>query len=154
MRYSWGGITDVSIERNKNIRLELPFRRDDLPRGLHISPNGFGYVLDLVCELLSHFWLCNHMDCSPPSSSVCGILQARIEEWVNHSLLQGIFLTQGSNSDLLHCRRILYHLSHSVTIWAMTSVDNILKSRDIALPAKVHLVKAMVFPVLMCGCES
>ena len=33
-------------------------------------------------------------------------------------------------------------------------LDRILKSRDITLPAKVHLVKAMVFPVVMCGCES
>ena len=36
----------------------------------------------------------------------------------------------------------------------MTNLDNILKSRDIILPTKVHLVKAMVFPVVMCGCES
>ena len=36
----------------------------------------------------------------------------------------------------------------------MTKLDNILKSRDITLPAKVHLVKAMVFPVVMCRCES
>ena len=37
---------------------------------------------------------------------------------------------------------------------AMTSLDCILKSRDITLPTKVHLVKAMVFPVVMYGCES
>ena len=36
----------------------------------------------------------------------------------------------------------------------MTKLDIILKSRDIILPTKVHLVKAMVFPVVMCGCES
>ena len=36
----------------------------------------------------------------------------------------------------------------------MTNLDNILKSRDIALSTKVHLVKAMVFPVVMYGCES
>ena len=36
----------------------------------------------------------------------------------------------------------------------MTNIDSILKSRDITLPAKVHLVKAMVFPVVMYGCES
>ena len=36
----------------------------------------------------------------------------------------------------------------------MTNLDSILKSRDITLSAKVHLVKAMVFPVVMCGCES
>ena len=37
---------------------------------------------------------------------------------------------------------------------AMTNLDNILKSRDITLPTKVHLVKAMVFPGVMYGCES
>ena len=36
----------------------------------------------------------------------------------------------------------------------MTNLDSILKSRDIALPTKVYLVKAMVFPVVMYGCES
>ena len=36
---------------------------------------------------------------------------------------------------------------------AMTNLDNILKSRDITLPTKVHLVKAMIFPVVMNGCE-
>jgi len=36
----------------------------------------------------------------------------------------------------------------------MTNLDNLLKSRDITLPTKVHLVKAMVFPVVMYGCES
>ena len=37
---------------------------------------------------------------------------------------------------------------------AMTNLDSILKSRDITLPTNVHLVKAMVFPVVMYGCES
>ena len=37
---------------------------------------------------------------------------------------------------------------------AMTKLDSILKSRDITSPTKVHLVKAMVFPVVMYGCES
>ena len=37
---------------------------------------------------------------------------------------------------------------------AMTNLESILKSRDITLPRKVHLVKAMVFPVVMYGCES
>ena len=36
----------------------------------------------------------------------------------------------------------------------MTNIDSILKSRGITLPTKVHLVKAMVFPVVMYGCES
>ena len=37
---------------------------------------------------------------------------------------------------------------------AMTNLDSILKSRDVSLPTMVHLVKAMVFPVVMYGCES
>ena len=36
---------------------------------------------------------------------------------------------------------------------SMTNLDSILKSRDIALPTKIHIVKAMVFPVVMYGCE-
>ena len=61
---------------------------------------------------ISRVRLCNHMDCSPPGSSVHGILQARILQSVAIPSLQGIFLTQGSNPGLLHCRQILYHLSH------------------------------------------
>ena len=37
---------------------------------------------------------------------------------------------------------------------AMTNLDSVLKSRDISLPTEIHLVKAMVFPVVMYGCES
>ena len=37
---------------------------------------------------------------------------------------------------------------------AMTNLDSVLKSRDITLPTKAHIVKAMVFPVVMYGCES
>ena len=50
--------------------------------------------------------------------------------------------------------------SHEIKIWlllgrkAITNLDNILKNRAITLPTKVHLVKAMVFPVFMYGCES
>ena len=46
--------------------------------------------------------LCRPVDCSLPGSSVCGIFQARILEWVGHFLLQGIFPTQGLNWHLLH----------------------------------------------------
>ena len=50
--------------------------------------------------------------------------------------------------------------SHEIKKWllfgrkAMSNLDSILKSRDIALPTKAHLVKAMVFPEVMYGCES
>ena len=52
------------------------------------------------------------------------------------------------------------HCSHEIKIQlllgrkVMTNLDSILESRDITLPTKVHLVKAMVFPVVMYGCES
>ena len=52
------------------------------------------------------------MGCSLPGSSVHGIFQARILEWVAISFSRRIFPTQGSNLGLLHCRQMLYHLSH------------------------------------------
>ena len=57
---------------------------------------------------------------------------------------------------ILLCRFIFISPSPSVLLGrkVMTNLDSILKSRDITLPAKVHLVKAMVFPVVMYGCES
>ena len=56
--------------------------------------------------------LCDPLDCSLPGSSVHGNSPGKNTGVGFHSLLQGIFPTQGSNSCLLHCRRILYHLSH------------------------------------------
>ena len=53
--------------------------------------------------------LCGPMDCSPPDSSVSGISQARILEWLCHFLLQGISLSQGLNQSLLLGRWILYY---------------------------------------------
>ena len=64
------------------------------------------------------------MDCSLPGSSVHGISQARILEWV------------------------------AISFSRVTNLGSILKSRDITLPTMVHLVKAMVFPVVMCGCVT
>ena len=56
-----------------------------------------------VCCVLGRVWLfCDPMDYSPPDSTVHGIFQARILEWVVHSLLQGIFPTQRLNPCLLH----------------------------------------------------
>ena len=54
---------------------------------------------------------CPH-GCSPSTSSAHGILQVRILEWVAIPFSGGIFLTQGLNLGLLHCRQILHHLSH------------------------------------------
>ena len=58
-------------------------------------------------SLQSCLTLCDPMDYSLPGSSVHGILQAKILEVGCHALLQGIFLTQGSNPGLLHCKQIL-----------------------------------------------
>ena len=65
-----------------------------------------------VCVLAAQLGLtlCNPR--SPPASSLQGILQARILEWVAISFSRGIFLTQGLNPGLLHYRQILFHLSH------------------------------------------
>ena len=54
------------------------------------------------------------------------------------------------DSDCSHEIKICFLLRRK----AMTNLDSILKSRDITLPTKVRLVKAMVFPVVMYGCES
>ena len=56
--------------------------------------------------------LCDPMDCSLPGSSVHRIFPGKNTGVVSHSLLQGIFPTQGSNPSLLHCRQIRYCLSH------------------------------------------
>ena len=64
------------------------------------------------------------------------------------------------NSDRLYFGGLQNHCSHEIKrrlllgSKAMTNLDTMLKSRDITLPTKVHLDKAMVFPVVMYGCES
>ena len=114
--------------------------------------------------------LSDPMDCSLPGSSIHGIFQARVLEWgaiafsagpINSWQIDGgtietvkDFIFGGSkitaDGDCSHeiKRRLL--LGRKV----MTNLDSILKSKDITLPTKVHLVKAMVFPVVKCGCES
>ena len=63
-------------------------------------------------SLRSCLTLCNPMDCSPPGSSIYGILQARVLEWVVISFSRGSSLTQRSNPGLPHSRQMLYPLSH------------------------------------------
>ena len=64
--------------------------------------------------LVWDFFTCNlthdPMDCSPPGSSVHGILQARTLKWVAMPSSRGIFLTQGSNLGLLHYRQTFFFL--------------------------------------------
>ena len=84
------------------------------------------FVIDVVCFALpfdtlisrsmlvaqSCLTLCDPMDCSPPGSSVHGILQARTLEWVAIPLSRGISHTQRVNPALPHCRQVLYHWNH------------------------------------------
>ena len=63
-------------------------------------------------SLRSCLTLCNSMDCSPPGSSVRGILQARILEWVAISFSKESSRFRESNTALPHCRQIFYCLSH------------------------------------------
>ena len=121
------------------------------------------------------------MDCSLPASSVHGIFQTIVLEWIAISFSRGSsrprnrtwvsrsvdrrftvidmetgtdFILGGSkitaDGDFSH--EIKRHLLLGRKV--MTNLDSILKSRDITLPTKVHLVKAMVFPVVMYGCKS
>ena len=73
-----------------------------------ISLQSKGLSRVCVCELLSHVWLCDSIDCSQPVSSVHGILPGKNTGVCSHSLLQGIFPTQGSNPGLLHCGQIFF----------------------------------------------
>ena len=83
-------------------------------KALHVGGWVGGWVGVCVCVLVIQLCLtlCDPMECSPPGSSVHGISQARVLEWVAISFSGGIFLTQVSNLGLLHCRHMLCHLSH------------------------------------------
>ena len=81
------------------------------------------------------------VDCSPPGSSVHGIFQARVLEW------GAIVFSNGDCS---------YEIKRCLLLGkkAIANLDNILKSKDITLPTKIHMVKATVFPVVVYACES
>ena len=126
--------------------------------------------------------LCNPIDCTPPGSSVHGILQARMLEWGSHSLLQGIFLTQGLNPGLLHCRWILYQRSYQESPGPQRSLRELevlaaytvrgtppltqassvggpspephCRPGSLALSALVHLVLYCLFPSCLLGVSS
>ena len=69
-------------------------------------------------------------------------------ETVSHFIFLGSKITADGDCSHEIKRRLLLGRK------AMTNLDSILKNRDITLPTKVHLVKGMVFPVVMYGCES
>ena len=74
-------------------------------------------------------------------------IDAETVETVADFIFLGSKLT--ADSDCSHEIKRRLHLGRN----AMTNLDNILKTRDITLPTKVHIVKSMVFPVVMYGCE-
>ena len=69
-------------------------------------------------------------------------------ETVTDFIFSGSIITEDGDHRHKNKRRLLLGRK------AMTNLDNVLKSRDITGLTKVHLAKAMVFPVVMCGCES
>ena len=83
-----------------------------------------------------------------------GALSGAVHAWDLLREVIIIFIFGGSkitaDGDCSH--DIKRHLLFGMKV--MTNLDSILKSRDITLPTKVHLVKAIVFPVVMYGCES
>ena len=109
-------------------------------------------------------------DCSLPGSSIHGIFQARVLEWgaiafsavpITSRQIDGetigtvtdfIFLDSKitANGDCSHEIKRCLLLARKT----MTNLDSLLKSRDITLPKEVHIVKAMVFPIVVYECES
>ena len=83
---------------------------------------------------------------SSPISS--WLIDGETMETVTDFILQGLKITTGGDFSYEIKRHLL--LGRKV----MTNLDNILKGRDITLPTKVCLVKVMVFPVVMYGCQS
>ena len=104
--------------------------------------------------------LCDPIDGSPPGSLVPGILQARTLEWVAISSpmceneVTQLYLTLSDPRDCSPPDSSIHGILQArVLDWGAIAY-RILKSRDITLSTKVCLVKAMVFPVDMYGCES
>ena len=82
----------------------------------------------------------------------CLITSWQIDGEPMETVTDFIFLGSKITADGDYSHAIKRHLLPGIK--AMTNLDSILKSRDITLPTKAHLVKATVFPVVMCGCES
>ena len=80
------------------------------------------------------------------------IISSHIDEETMETVKDFIFLSSKitADGDCSHELKRCLFLERK----AMTNLDSILESRDVTLPTKVHVVKAMVFPVVMYGCES
>ena len=112
----------------------LPFR---ITTSLLVSKIWWDFLfqsLPILCVFMGSLaqscrTLSNPVGCSPQSAPVHGISQARILEWLAIFLFQGIFLIQGFNLRLLHCKRILYHWGmHRIfqVLYSCTNFQNVL----------------------------
>ena len=89
---------------------------------------------DLRLVTQSCLTLCDPRDCSPPGSSVHGHPPGKHTGVGCHALLQGIFPTQRLNPSLLHCRWILYHLSHQGSPRILEWVSLLQERRELLYP--------------------
>ena len=124
-----------------------------LTRGLRLTVLLTSYSIHFECEVKALVTqlcptLCDPMDCSPPGSSVHGIFQARILEWVANFLLQGTFLTQGLNPSLLHWQVDSLPLSHleSPAFPLEAAEEIICPSSPSAMCRKVQESSQLLFP--------
>ena len=100
----------LSHSQNKNVKGWNPWKLKQICLSVKVASN---IQSNVYAQLLGRVQLfCNPMDCSPPGSSVHGIFQARIPEWVCQFLLQGILPTQGLNLCLLHWQADSSPMSH------------------------------------------
>ena len=105
----------------------LHWQADSLPLSYQDSPLVCGSA-SVSAQSLSRVRLCDPMDCSLPGSSVHGDSPGKNIRVGCHVLLQGIFLTQGSNPGLLSCREILYCLNHQGSPgWQLTPTSSSLQ---------------------------
>ena len=105
----WGMLESQDDHRSHR---ELPYMHNFFPARRTMRARACVCVCVCVLVVQSCPTLCHPMDCSSPGSSVHGDSRGKTTGVGCHSLLQGIFPTQGSNPGLLHCRRILCRLSH------------------------------------------
>ena len=110
----WTGLISLLSKGVSRIFSRITVKLDD--KEVHYSSNIY-FLYVRAKSIQSCLTLCDSMNCSLPHSSVHGILQARILEWVAIPFSREIFLTQGSNLGLLHCRGILYHLGHQESLF-------------------------------------